>query len=105
MTTKSSLCHHEEKQQSMKHDGGAMFSVTQFAETLRQILEEEANELAKETGFVQRERSISGADFAQTLIFGWLQEPEGTLGGRTQTAHRPNMESTPSACVRRLHPQ
>jgi hypothetical protein len=39
-----------------------MISVTQFAEALRQILEEEANELAKETGFLQRERIITGAD-------------------------------------------
>src|SRR6266566_3341251 len=39
-----------------------MISVTQFAETLRQILEEEANQLAKETGFIQRERTITGAD-------------------------------------------
>jgi hypothetical protein len=39
-----------------------MISVTQLAETLRQILEEEANELAKETGFIQRERNINGAD-------------------------------------------
>jgi len=47
-----------------------MISVRYFAETLRQVLEE-ANELAKETGFVQRERSVNGADFSQTLIFGW----------------------------------
>lgn len=53
-----------------------MSRVPQFAETLRQILEEEANQLAKETGFMQRERTITGADFAQTLIFGWLEEPE-----------------------------
>ena len=59
-------------------DGGAMISVTPFAETLRQILEKEANELAKETGFMQRERHLTGADFAQTLIFGWLEEPEIT---------------------------
>ena len=55
-----------------------MISVTPFAETLRQILEKEANELAKETGFIQRERTLTGADFAQTLIFGWLEEPEIT---------------------------
>ena len=55
-----------------------MISVTQVSETLRQILEEEANQLAKETGFMQRERIITGADFAQTLIFGRLAEPENS---------------------------
>jgi hypothetical protein len=39
-----------------------MTSVTQVSETLRQILEEEANTLAKETGFIQRARTITGAD-------------------------------------------
>jgi hypothetical protein len=82
-----------------------MISVTQFAETLRQILEEEANELAKETGFVQRERSISGADFAQTLIFGWLQEPEVTLGGMTQIAQRREVEITASGWCQRFTPE
>src|SRR5258708_38549368 len=82
-----------------------MISVTQLAETLRQILEEEANELAKETGFVQRERSISGADFAQTLIFGWLQEPEVTLGGMTQIAQRREVEITASGWCQRFTPE
>jgi hypothetical protein len=72
----------------MKHDGGAMTCVTQVRETLRQILEEEANTLAKETGFMQRERIMTGADFAQTLIFGWLAEPAISLDGLTQVAGR-----------------
>src|SRR5947209_2965574 len=65
----------------MNRDGGAMTSVTQWTETLRQILEEEANVLAKESGFIQRERVLSGADFAQTLIFGWLGEAEAVRRG------------------------
>ncbi len=46
-------------------------NVTQQAALLQQILGKEADELARETGFIQRERAFSGADFAQTLIFGW----------------------------------
>ena len=82
-----------------------MISVTQFAETLRQILEEEANQLAKETGFIQRERTITGADFAQTLIFGWLGEPEITLDGLTQVAGRREVEITASGLCQRFPPQ
>ena len=48
-----------------------MNSVAQCVETLERILEEEAEDLARETGFLQREREISGADFVQALIFGW----------------------------------
>jgi Transposase DDE domain len=82
-----------------------MISVPQFAETLRQILEEEANELAKETGFIQRERVINGADFAQTLIFGWLEEPEITLDGLTQIAQRREVEITSSGWHQRFTPE
>ena len=48
-----------------------MNSVAQCVETLERILEEEAEDLARETGFLQREREISGADCVQALIFGW----------------------------------
>ena len=49
-----------------------MTSVPQQTKVLQQILEEEAVRLAKETGFIQRERAFTGADFAQALILGWL---------------------------------
>jgi hypothetical protein len=88
MTTKSSMCHHKEKPFSPYSDGGARISIPSLADTLHTVLEEEASALARETGFIQRERQLSGADFAQTLIFGWLQEPEVTLGGLTQIAQR-----------------
>lgn len=81
-----------------------MTSVTQVSETLRQILEEEANTLAKETGFIQRERSITGADFAQTLIFGWLAEPKISLDGLTQVAGRREIEMTASGLHQRFTP-
>ena len=82
-----------------------MNSVTQLTETVRQILEEEANVLAKESGFIQRERVLSGADFAQTLIFGWLGEPEITLDGLTQVAGRREVEITASGLCQRFPPQ
>jgi DDE family transposase len=82
-----------------------MISIPQFAETLRQILEEEANQLAKETGFIQRERTITGADFAQTLIFGWLEEPEISLDGMTQVAQRRDVEITASGWHQRFTPE
>ena len=81
-----------------------MNSVSYVAETLRQMLEEEANTLAWETGFMQRERTISGADFAQTLIFGWLAEPAISLDGLTQLAGRREIEMTASGLHQRFTP-
>jgi hypothetical protein len=79
-----------------------MTSITHVTETLRQMLEEEANQLAKETGFIQRERNLTGADFAQTLIFGWLGEPEISLDGLTQVAGRREVEMTASGLHQRF---
>jgi DDE family transposase len=79
-----------------------MNSITQFSQSVRQILDVEANELARETGFVQRERAVNGADFAQTLIFGWLQEPEITLDGLTQVAGRREVSISASGLHQRF---
>ncbi len=65
-----------------------MSSVSQIVQTLEEVLNERADILAKETGFIQRVRAFTGADFAQALIFGWLQEPEVTLEGLTQILQR-----------------
>ena len=56
-----------------------MTSVTQVAQTVQRILAEEVEQLAREVGFIQRLRVLSGADFVQSLILGWLQEPEIAL--------------------------
>jgi len=65
-------------------------------------LEEEANHLARESGFVQRERNLSGADFAQTLIFGWWQEPQETLDGLSQVAQRREVSISASGLCQRF---
>src|SRR5207302_7187175 len=72
----------------MKEEGDLMNTITQVVETLEQILEEEVEQLAREVGFVKRHVVLSGADFVQSLILGWLQEPEITLDGLTQVLER-----------------
>ena len=63
-----------------------MISVAQIEENLTQILEQDANRLARETGFIQRERAFSGADFVQLVTFGWLHAPQASLDDLTQVA-------------------
>lgn len=57
-----------------------MISVAQWEEQLKVLFNERANTLAQQTGFVQRRRQISGADFVQGLVFGWLHQPQASLG-------------------------
>src|SRR5712692_6453096 len=89
----------------MMKEGAPMNSVAQFVETLERILEEEAEQLARETGFLRREREISGADFVQTLILGWLQEPEITLEGLTQVLERREVSISASGLSQRFTPE
>ncbi len=79
-----------------------MTSVPQQAEALQRILEEEAIRLAKETGFIERERAFDGADFAQALILGWLQQPDERLEGFTQILERREVSITASGPSQRF---
>ena len=51
-------------------------------------MEEEAVRLARETGFLERERAFTGADFAQALILGWVQRPDERVEGLVQSVGR-----------------
>ena len=56
-----------------------LFQMTTIAElcpVLQGLLIETANRLAKETGFIQRERQLTGAGFAQSTVLGWLNQPD-----------------------------
>ena len=82
-----------------------MTRIPQLAESLQRILEEEAPELARETGFIERERAFTGADFAQALILGWLQRPDERLEGFTQILERREVSITASGLSQRFTQQ
>jgi hypothetical protein len=47
---------------------------------------EYAKNVERETGFVERASKMGGAEYVQTLSFGWLSNPEATLEELAQTA-------------------
>jgi hypothetical protein len=55
-----------------------MPSVSQVETSLKTIMEERAQVLARQTGCIQRERKLNGADLLQTLVFGWLCHPDAS---------------------------
>jgi hypothetical protein len=79
-----------------------MDSVTQISEAVQRILGEEATELAREVGFIKRERNFDGADFAQSLVFGWLQGPQETLDGMTQVMQRRHVSMSAAGLSQRF---
>ncbi len=63
-----------------------MTSITELAHRMQTLLTRTADELAKATGFVKRQRRISGASFAQAVVLGRLAAPDGTRRQLQQSA-------------------
>ena len=82
-----------------------MSSVTQVSKQLQYILEERADEVARETGCIKRERKFSGADVVQTLVFGWQQHPDASLEQLASTAQVRNVSVTDTAVHKRFTPE
>jgi hypothetical protein len=56
------------------------------AKALQGLLTTTADAAAAESGFVQRARKVTGANFVQALVFGWLGRPGASLGELAQAA-------------------
>jgi hypothetical protein len=59
-----------------------------------------AQTLGRATGFIQRQRRLTAADFAQTLVFRWLAKPKTTL-----EAWARELDVSPQALHQRLGPE
>ncbi|MBI3910828.1 MAG: IS4 family transposase [Armatimonadetes bacterium] len=76
--------------------------MVQVADAMARVLNEEANELARETQFVKRERKLTGAIFAQALVFGWMADPEATVVDLSQAAAAVGVEISPQGLDQRF---
>jgi hypothetical protein len=79
-----------------------MASLSQVECSLKHILEERANVLARETGCIERQRKFSGADLLQTLVFGWLSHPDASLETLASVATLREVEVTDTAVHKRF---
>jgi Transposase DDE domain len=79
-----------------------MTTIPQVARAMREILTTTADEAARTTRFVQRTSPLSGATFSQTLVFGFLGNPQATLEDLTQTAATLGVAISPQALDQRF---
>lgn len=63
-----------------------MISIPQVGKVVRTVLTTTANRAARATGCVQRRSKLSGAKFVQTVVFGWLANPDASYEELAQTA-------------------
>jgi hypothetical protein len=78
-------------------------SIAELAEILQKLLIEDANCIGRETGFIQRQRKLSGASFAQALIFGWQANPQASLEELCQSASQAGVSISPQGLQERLN--
>lgn len=79
--------------------------LSRVAEGMQEVLTEAADIIGRETGFIKRLRKLSGSSFVQTLVFGWLSNPDATLEELCQTAASLGIEISPQALNNRFTPE
>ena len=79
-----------------------MATIPQVAGVVQEILGPVAERAARATGFVQRASKLTGARFVQTLVFGWLAQPEARLSQLAQTAATLGVPISPQALDERF---
>lgn len=80
-------------------------STSQFtakAQQMKQFLENEADQIGREVGVVQRRSKLTGAGLVQILVLGWLANPQASLNGLVQVARDLGVEVSVPALQQRI---
>jgi len=81
-----------EASHSVQESPISMTTIAELSSKLQRLMTSVADRVARETGFIRRERQVTGACFAQTLVLGGMGQPEGTRKQLHQSATRSGMQ-------------
>jgi hypothetical protein len=79
-----------------------VFQLSKASETIQTFFERTAGRLARVTGFVQRESKVNGAQWVQTLTFGFVETPKATLNQLAQVSTDLGVPVTPQGLEERM---
>jgi Transposase DDE domain len=79
-----------------------MATVPRVATALQRVLGPTAEVAARTSGFIQRQRQLTGASFVQGLVFGWLAHPMATYDQLAQAVTRAGTPITPQGLEQRF---
>ena len=79
-----------------------MASIAQVSKAMQTVLTTVADTAARATGFVQRTSKLTGALFVQTLVLGFLSEPQSTREQLAQTAAALGLDISAQALDQRM---
>jgi len=81
-----------------------MTSIPEVATAMQGVLNDLARQAGQQSGFVQRQSKLGGAEWAQTLVFGFLANPQATLEELAQTAAAVGVRISPQGLQERFGP-
>jgi len=79
-----------------------MVRIPDLQQALQFVLTDSATEHGATSGWQQRQGQISPSQFVQTLVWGFLENPEATLGQLAHVAHATGALVTPQALSQRF---
>ena len=79
-----------------------MTTIPQLTQIVQEILGPVAHRAGRESGFVQRKSKLGGAELAQTLVLGWLANPQASYEELAQTAAAVGVTITAQGLEQRL---
>jgi hypothetical protein len=79
-----------------------MYTLAELAKQIQTVLGATADQLAKTTGFIKRQRKLTGAKFVRALTLGFLQKPAATLEELTQSGVLNEVEISPQGLDKRF---
>ncbi len=80
-------------------------TVTYVTHTLQDLFTTFADQAARDTGFLRRQRKLTGATFVQTLTFGWLDNPQAALDDLCELAGTLDLDLSCQGLDQRFTPQ
>jgi hypothetical protein len=78
-----------------------MTTIAQLSSHLQTLFTSTANRVARRSGFVQRRSKLTGAVFAQALVFGYLANPQAALPELAQAAAAAGVSISPQGLDQR----
>lgn len=81
-----------------------MTTIPEVTQAMQTVLTDVARQAGRQSGFVQRQSKLDGAGLAQTLVFGFLANPQATWDELAQTAATCGIAITAQGLDERLGP-
>lgn len=79
-----------------------MSSIPQVSQALQTVFTTVATSASQTTGFIRRQRQLTGAGFVQALVFGFLAHPAATLEQLTHSAANVGIRISPQGLEQRF---